>query len=418
MKKVLLLGAGYANMKLLTSINKEIFSQVQWTLINNTPYHYKTIALHDVASGKHNRSVLFPLKDVLDRRIEIIEDYVERIESHTVIAKNGSYEYDYLIVGLGFSSDSFGIPGVVQYTQSITSYNSAREIQDKITQALQRYLQSKEINDLSFVVCGGGFTGIEFVGSLAQELKKQCRSIGIDFSLVKIYCIEAMPKILPMFSENLMHVALQKLTELGVSVLMGSKILECRQGCVVVEQNGKQNEIFANTIIWTAGVKGNEVIANSPFFESARSKVAVDEWLQPTKLNFTQQDSHTQEILESIPKLHNIFIIGDCAAVKDEKTGRFYPPTAQISAKQGEYVGQLLETLFHAQKTNQEIQKDSLPKFEFEARGSICSIGQGYAVGVVNNKEIKGFSANCLKWLIESQWGFALNGLGGVFRAD
>lgn len=403
MKKVLLLGAGYGNMALLTTINKDLFSQAEFTLINNNPYHYKTIALHDVASGKHDRSVLFQLKDILDDRINIIQDTIISIDSAKVQGKNDSYEYNYLVVGLGFSSDSFGIPGVGIYTQSITSYESAKDIYKNIEERLQTYLKDKDSNNLAFIVCGGGFTGIEFAGSLAQEVKKQCDNRGIDFNLVKIYCIEAMPKILPMFSENLMHLALRRLRELGVAVLTDSKILECKMGSVVIEKAGQQETINANSIIWTAGVKGNEVIANSRFFKSGRSKVEVDAWLQP----INQEN-----------KMDNIFIIGDCSALKDETTGRFYPPTAQLAQQQGEYLAQSLETLLYAAQKQESLQHDVIPRFEFQMRGSICSIGAGYAIGIAGTKEVQGFVANALKWLVESKWSYKIGGFQSVFKED
>ena len=403
MKKVLLLGAGYGNMALLTTINKDLFSQAEFTLINNTPYHYKTIALHDVASGKHDRSVLFPLQEILDDRINIIQDTIVSIDSEKVQGKNTSYEYDYLVVGLGFSSDSFGIPGVGVYTQSITSYESAKNIYKNIEEKLQMYLKDKDSNNLAFIVCGGGFTGIEFAGSLAQEVKKQCDDRGIDFNLVKIYCIEAMPRILPMFSENLMQLGLRRLRELGVIVLTDSKILECKMGGVVIEKGGKQETIQANSIIWTAGVKGNEVIANSSFFKSGRSKVEVSAWLQP----INQENN-----------MDNIFVIGDCSALKDEQTGRFYPPTAQLSQQQGEYLAQTLETLLYAAQKQENLQRDLIPQFKFQLRGSVCSIGSGYAIGTAGTKEVQGFVANMLKWFIESKWNYKLGGFQLVFKSD
>ena len=403
MTKVLLLGAGYGNMALLTTINKDLFSQAEFTLINNTPYHYKTIALHDVASGKHDRSVLFPLQEILDDRINIIQDTIVSIDSEKVQGKNASYEYDYLVVGLGFSSDSFGIPGVGVYTQSITSYESAKNIYKNIEEKLQMYLKDKDSNNLAFIVCGGGFTGIEFAGSLAQEVKKQCDDRGIDFNLVKIYCIEAMPRILPMFSENLMQLGLRRLRELGVIVLTDSKILECKMGGVVIEKGGKQETIQANSIIWTAGVKGNEVIANSSFFKSGRSKVEVSAWLQP----INQENN-----------MDNIFVIGDCSALKDEQTGRFYPPTAQLSQQQGEYLAQTLETLLYAAQKQENLQRDLIPQFKFQLRGSVCSIGSGYAIGMAGTKEVQGFVANMLKWFIESKWNYKLGGFQSVFKSD
>lgn len=403
MKKVLILGAGYGNIALLTNINKDVFSQAEFTLINNTPYHYQTIGLHDVASGKHDKSVLFPLQEILDERVKFLQDSVVSIDSKSVTCINAEYEYDYLIVGLGFSADSFGIPGVGVYTQSITSYNSAKNIHKSIEEKLQAYINDKDPKNLSFIVCGGGFTGIEFAGSLAQEVKKQCETRGINFNLVKIYCIEAMPKILPMFSENLMQLGVKRLRELGVTILTNSKILECKMGSVVIEKDGEQEEILANTIIWTAGVKGNEVIANSSFFKSGRSKVEVDSYLQPIN----------QENI-----MNNIFVLGDCAALKDEATNRFYPPTAQLAQQQGEYLAQILEIYLYAEQKGETLQKDLIPKFEFIMRGSVCSIGTGYAIGVIGTKEVSGYIGNITKWFIESKWNYKIGGFSAIFKDD
>lgn len=399
MKKILLLGAGYGNMALLTNINKDLFSRADFTLVNDTPYHYKTISLHDVASGKHNRSVLFPLKDSIDSRVNIIQDSILSIDSENVQGKLASYKYDYLVVGLGFSSDSFGIPGVFSHTQSITSYDSARSIQRNVEDKINSYLQDKDSNNLAFIVCGGGFTGIEFAGSLAQEVKKHCKVCGIEFSLVKIYCIEAMPRILPMFSENLMELGLKRLRDLGVTVLTDSKILECKDDGVVIEKGGNQEMIRANSIIWTAGVKGNEVIENSSFFKSGRSKVEINEWLKP----INQENN-----------MDKIFVLGDCSALKDEQTGRFYPPTAQLAQQQGEYLAQVLETLLSTQKP-ETLQS---PKFQFQLRGSICSIGSGYAIGSVGTREIHGCVANAIKWAVESKWNYKISGLSSLLKED
>ncbi|STQ86472.1 NAD(P)/FAD-dependent oxidoreductase [Helicobacter muridarum] len=402
MKKILLLGAGYANIGLLKKINPFVFSQAQWHLVNNTPYHYKTIALHDVASGKHDRSVLFSIRDSIPAGVSISEDTITHIDGKAAYGKQ-TYEYDYLVIGLGFSSDNFGIKGVTEYTKSITSYDSAKIIAQDILARLQSYLQTRDKSDLAFVVCGGGFTGIEFVGSLAQEVNKKCEELGIDYNEVKIYCIEAMPKILPMFNDNLMQLGLERLRDLGVEVLTSSKILECKEGAVVIEQGNEKNEVRANTIIWTAGVKGNEVIANSTFFKSGRSKVEVNEHLQAIG-----QESD----------MSNIFIIGDCAALKDPSSGRFYPPTAQIAKKQGEYLAGILESILQSEASGNKVDVNSLPSFSFSPEGSICSIGGGYAIGVIGNKEIKGTAANIAKWLVESAWSYRLGGLSGVFKPD
>lgn len=413
MKKILLLGAGYANMSLLTRLDEKTLSKAEWILISKEPYHYKSICLHDVASGKHDKSVLFNLDSVLNKKITIIQDEITQIQSNLVKGLKSSYEYDYLIVGLGFASDDFGIKGVKEYAKSITSYKSAREIYASIHSKLEEYKQHNDEANLSFAVCGGGFSGIEFAGSLAQELQKKCFDFGIDFRNVKIYCIEAAPNILPMFSDSLKQASIKKLESLGVQVLSNSKILECKQDAVIISKNAQESEIKANTIIWTAGVRGNPVIENSPIFVSARSRVEVDEFLRPKSLN--------------APNINNIFVIGDCSSVRDEKSDRFFPPTAQISREQGKYLAQSLQILLKkkVQKALDSSQAlDSLAfrasphnpfgskivPFRFTPKGSICSIGEGYAVGALGSFEIKGLPASILKNIVESLWNWQLKG--------
>lgn len=386
MKKILLLGAGYANMSLLSSLHKTFFKKAEFTLITQKPYHYKTIALHDVATGKHNEDILFKLDEIVAKDVKIIEDKVTSIEEKKVHTQKGEYEYDYLVVGLGFMSNDFGVKGVSEYSLSISSYDDALKIKEHIESKINSYKNSGDELDLSFIICGGGFTGIELVSSLAEELAQKLEAD--DFAKVKIYCIEALPNILTMFSPNLMQIGLEKLTQMGVQVLCNSKILECKENSIIIEKEGEQSEIKAHTIIWTAGVKGNPVIAASPLFESANNKVVVNNKLQA-------------------PNLKHIFIAGDCAALKDEKTGRFFPPTAQIAREQGKYLARVFEQIL----INDGLYDESVsPDFHFSPKGSLCSLGDHFALGVVAGKEMSGKMASHLKKIVEALWVNQLQG--------
>lgn len=463
--KILLLGAGYANMSLLTRLDEKTLSKAQFSIITKEPYHYKSICLHDVASGKHDKSVLFNVDSTLDSKINVIQDEITSIESSIVKGAKSSYEYDYLVVGLGFGSDDFGIKGVREYAKSITSYSSAREIYALILSKLEG-LREKDDDEakLSFAVCGGGFSGIEFAGSLAEEVAKKCSEFGIDFGNIKIYCIEAAPKILPMFSDSLQRAGLDKLESLGVQVLTSSKILECKAHSIIIEKEATQSEIDADVIIWTAGVKGNPVIESSPLFSStilARSRVEVDEFLRPKCLESTKpqeqnaqksaeqstdkvlQDSQEQNLaqsqndtkiqsnqtssqattLEDISQdlstqssvLENVFVLGDCASFRNEPSERFFPPTAQLAREQGKYLAQVFQILLK-KKTQKKLAQNKSPygkkilPFRFTPKGSICSIGESYALGALGSFEIKGRLASVLKKIIESLWNLQLKG--------
>lgn len=391
MKKIVLLGAGYASLSLLTRLGNKELSKASWTLINKDDYHYKSICLHDVASGKHNEEVKFSLSK-LNSKISVLKDEVVQILPNKVICKGGEVEYDYLVVGLGFESDDFGVKGVKENALAITNFSTARDIFASILARLEAFKASGDENELSFAVCGGGFTGIEFVGSLAQELKKHCAKMGIEFGKVKLYCIEAMDKILPMYSAKMQAQGLRRLGELGVSVLTGAKILQCKKGAVVVEQNGEQREIAAKTIVWTAGVKGSSVVANSPMFASVRNKVAVDTNLFANALNSNEE------------RRENIFIAGDCSAVLNPAINRPFPPTAQLAREQGKYLAEVFRQIIRGKTQGFE-------PFSFTSKGSICSIGEGYAIAGLGKVEFSGWAASKLKAVIESLWDLQLRGI-------
>lgn len=403
MKKILLLGAGYANMSLLTRLDSASLKKAQWTLVTKEPYHYKSITLHDVASGKIDKRALFDLENIKERGVCVVCDEITSIEANIARGKNANYEYDYLSVGLGFDSDDFGIKGVKQYAKAITSYKSAQRLRCAIEAKLAQCKDSSD--DISFVVCGGGFSGIEFVSSLAEELQKKCTEYNINFARIKIACIEAMPNILPMFNAKLQNLAVKKLEALGVAVMSGSKILECKESAIVIEQGGEKRELGADIIIWTAGVRGNSVIENSHIFNSTRSKVEVDRFLHPLQLNAQNLGGDSQNLANMAQNLaQNIFIMGDCAAFKDEKSGRFFPPTAQIAREQGKYLAKVFKILLNNPQ-------GKIPPFIFTPKGSICSLGESYALGNLGIFEIKGKSASALKKIVESLWDLQLKGI-------
>lgn len=410
MKRVLLLGAGYANLSLLKSL--PFLQDVKITLISNNAYHYASVLLHEVAAGSRNRSVLFNLKDILDSSVEFIEDEVKEIKEKSVVCKNGEYEYDFLSIGLGFHGDDFGIKGVKEFTLPLNSYKDAIFIREKIYSALETYKETKDSTYLNFVVCGGGFSGSELVASLSREIPKACNKLKIDSSKLNIYCIEAMNNILPMFPDNLIDSGSRYLKKHKVKILVNHKIVEIKDSEVLVQENENIKTLYARTIIWTAGVKGNSVIENSPFLTNnmkiSRSKIEVDSCLHPKSL---ESNTDSSEDIES--KFENIFVLGDCAALIDENTNKFYAPTAQLAESQGEYATKALCALLDNDEYNSG--------FVYHSAGIFCSLGKSYGLGISSKKgavgrTFEGFLALSIKRFIEFKWKFKLIGISAFFK--
>lgn len=389
MKKVLVLGGGYASMAFLKNLSQSTLSQAEFTLISQTPSHYMSVLLHECVS--ENKNISLPFSEILPSNVRFVCDCVREIKKGVVICDKESYEYDSLVVGLGFASDDFGIKGIKEYAHPMVNATNCQELHTLI----HKKLQDKTTQNLSFVVCGGGFSGIELIASLAEELPHLCQKYNLDSETIKLTCIEAMPQVLPMFPSTLTEKAVAYLKAQGVQVEVGAKILEVKEKGVLVEQNSEQRVIDSDLTFWSAGVKGNEVIAASSFFTSGRSKVEVNTFLQP--INQENQEA-----------MAHVFIIGDCAALKDPQSGRFYPPTAQMAQKQGEYLAQIFHHALQGEAITQE--------FSFTSRGTICSLGSKYAIGLVGEKQFDGKMAIWIKRYIEFKWVAKLKGfVGAIF---
>jgi len=273
-----------------------------------------------------------------------------------------------VVVALGFESETFGIAGAATHALEMVDIPSAKKVQDHIVAKMKQYGQQKEENLLKIVVCGAGFTGIELVGALAENKATFAQTAGVEVEKIEIYCVEAMDTILPMFNEGLQDYCKKELNKLGIHLLLSSPIKTIEVGCVFYGDNQK---LEAGTIIWTAGVSGSHVIADSGF-EQRRGRVMVNPDL-------------------TAPGYENVYIIGDVAAVMDEKSKRPYPTTAQISLKTGEVA---------ARNITFQLRNKPTQAFHFKSLGSGASIGNTDALGLVGNMAVKGYPASFVKKMI------------------
>ena len=170
-KKILVLGAGYAGLSTVTKLQKLLSVQdADITLINKNEYHYESTWLHETAAGSMNwEDGVYPIAKVLDNmKVRFVPAEVTKInrDEKTVETTQGTFDFDTLVVSLGFESESFGIEGMDDYAETIVNPQTAVRARETIEKNFINYKTSKDKNDLSILVGGAGFTGVEFLGEL------------------------------------------------------------------------------------------------------------------------------------------------------------------------------------------------------------------------------------------------------------
>ncbi|WP_152642850.1 NAD(P)/FAD-dependent oxidoreductase [Bacillus alveayuensis] len=393
--KVVILGAGYGGLMTATRLQKMVsVNEADITLVNKHDYHYETTWLHEASAGTlHHDRCRYQIKDVIDTsRVNFVQDTVKLIkkDEKKVILENGELEYDYLVIALGAHPETFGIQGLKEYAFTISNINSARQIREHIEYQFATY-NTEEVKDdtrLTIVVGGAGFTGIEFLGELANRVPELCREYDIDHKKVRIICVEAAPTALPGFDPELVEYAVEHLQRKGVEFKIGTMIKECTENGIVVAKDDKTEEIKAGTVIWAAGVRGNSIVEESGF-EAMRGRVKVEKDLRA-------------------PGHEDVFIVGDCSLIINEETDRPYPPTAQIAMQQGEVCAKNLAALIRGQ--------GELVEFKPDIKGTVASLGEDDAVGVVFGKKLVGSKASFMKKMIDNRALYMVGGASLVMK--
>ncbi|MFF2092109.1 NAD(P)/FAD-dependent oxidoreductase [Paenibacillus sp. NPDC058174] len=385
-KQILILGGGYGGLLSALTARKHFSAdEAKITLVNRVPYHQIVTELHRLAvSGLDEKNVALPLSKLLkDKSIELIIDNVESIDpekKQVRLLASGNLGYDKLVVALGGETAFFGIPGLEENSMTLKSVEEAKKVSAHIQARLDAYAKSKDAKDATIVVGGGGLTGIELIGEIADMLPKWCEAKGVDRNEIKLYNIEAGPSILAGFPAELVERAKASLENRGVTLIMGVAVTEV-QGTKVLLKDG--NAIDTNTFVWTGGVTGNPVVANCGI-EVNRGRATVNEFLQST--------SHA-----------DVFLAGDNAVVFGAE-GRPFPPSAQIAWQMGEAIGYNLYA---------EHKGLPLKTFEFVNSGVLASLGRKDAIGTVGASQLRlrGLTASLMKEASNVRYLSHVNGL-------
>ncbi|WP_059173601.1 NAD(P)/FAD-dependent oxidoreductase [Bacillus sp. FJAT-27445] len=394
--KIVILGAGYGGLVTAVRLQKMVgVNEAEIVLVNKNDYHYETTWLHEASAGTlHHDRVRYDIDTVIDRhKVEFVQGTVIEVnkEEKKVVLEKGELAYDYLVIALGAEPETFGIKGLKEFAFGITNVNSARQMREHIEYQFATYNIEEEKKDerLTIVVGGAGFTGIEFLGELANRIPELCQEYDVDFNKVRIICVEAAPTVLPGFDPELVNYAVAALERKGVEFMIGTAIKECTpQGIIVGKGENEVMEIKAETVVWAAGVRGHSVIEKSGF-EAMRGRVKVQPDLR-------------------VPGFNDIFIIGDCSLIINEEINRPFPPTAQIAIQQGEVAARNLVALIRG--------KEELETFVPDIKGTVCSLGEDDAIGVVYGKKLTGGKASFMKKVIDNRSLYLVGGAGLVLK--
>lgn len=380
--QVVIVGGGFGGLYAAKALAK---AAVNVTLIDQRNFHLFQPLLYQVATGTLSPAdISSPLRSVLSKskNTKVLLGTVNDIdpEAQKVLVGNEAIPYDTLIVATGAKHSYFGKDNWEEFAPGLKTVEDAIEMRRRIFTAFEA--AEKETDPvkrrawLTFVIVGGGPTGVELAGAIAelayQTLTEDFRNI--DTSEARILLLEGMDRILPPFAPELSQAAAASLTELGVIVQTKTLVTNIQDDLVSMKQGDEVKEIYSKTILWAAGVKASpmgKVLAQRTGAELDRAgRVIVESDL-------------------SIKGYSHIFVVGDLANFSHQN-GKPLPGVAPVAKQEGEYVAALIQ---------QRLQDKILPPFNYIDRGSLAMIGQNSAVVDLGFIKLTGFFA-WLFWLV------------------
>ncbi|KGR82595.1 NAD(P)/FAD-dependent oxidoreductase [Lysinibacillus odysseyi] len=387
---ILVLGAGYGGLTTVVNLQKMVSAdEAEIILINKNDYHYETTWLHEVGAGTISPDkARYPISSVINHNVRFVQATVENLDVNTkkVETSAGEFTYDYLVIGLGFEGETFGIKGLKEYALSLTNINTARQVREHIEYQFASWSldEVKDDSKLTIIVGGAGFTGIEFLGELGNRIPELCKEFDIPQEKVRVLCVEAAPMVLPGFDPQLVEYAKTQLSKKGIEFSIGTPLVEATPEGVKIKKGEDEFEfVKAGTVVWAAGVRGNSLIETSGI-ESNRARIAV------------RKDMRA-------PGFDDVFVVGDCAFLLNEEAGRPYPPTAQIAMQQAVNIAKNIKHLMKGEDTE---------TFVYDDKGAVCSLGHDDAIGNAMGRKFTGKTASALKKVVDDRALFLVGGVG------
>ena len=295
MKKVVIVGAGYAGILTAKKLAKKVKKQgnVEITIIDRNPFHTMLTELHEVAAGRVDEdSIKISLKKVFARRnVNVKLDTVNEIDFNekVVIGEEASYEYDYLVISSGSRPNSFGVPGVEEHTFKLWSYDDAVVLKERILNMFRKAAAEKNTEErrrlLTFYIIGAGFTGVEMIGELAEYVPFLCENFEIHPDEVTMVIVDSLSRPIPNLPEKLSDKVTRRLNKMGVQLIMNACVTKVTEDSIELMSNGEAAQKTVGTVIWVAGIFSSAIAQSAAdSLEKQRGgRIPVDQYLRSTK---------------------------------------------------------------------------------------------------------------------------------------
>ncbi|MCK3682959.1 NAD(P)/FAD-dependent oxidoreductase [Maribellus sp. YY47] len=371
--RVVIIGAGFAGLRLARKLYKQNFQVV---LFDRNNYHQFQPLFYQVAtSGLEPSSISFPLRKVFQNVknvfIRVAEVNKIRTEEKMLETSLGTVMYDYLVIATGATTNFFGMQSFAKNSLPMKSVSEALFLRNTILSNFEKAVTLSDEEErkrmLNVVVVGGGPTGVEVCGALAEMknfvLPKDYPEM--DFRQMTITLVEASHQLLNGMSAKAGEKAFNYLAELGVEVKLEHKVLNYDGKQVDLED---KESFQANTLIWAAGVKGQMPEGINPDLIVRGNRIKVND--------FNQVDD-----------ADDIFAIGDIAYMETEAYPNGHPQVAQVALQQASLLAQNLVNLHN---------KTELTGFRYHDKGSMATVGRNRAVVDLPKLRFSGFVA----WMV------------------
>ncbi len=355
-KHIIILGAGFAGLQLARRINSRYYDV---TLIDQYNFHQFQPLFYQVATGRlEPSSISFPLRKVFQgkQHIHVRTTPVLNIDtvSKTVLTGAGNFGYDYLVIATGCTTNYFGNKQIEQFAFPMKSTSEAIAIRNQILLNFEKALSAtpeEKRSLMNIVVVGGGPTGVELSGSLA-ELKRHILPRDypdMDFSGLHIYLLEAGPATLGPMSPVSQQRSKAYLESMGVQVRLNTQVKDYDGNTIAL---GDGSTIAARTLIWAAGVTGNVPVGVPDALLARGNRIRTD-------------------VFNRMEGYEDVFVIGDIAYMETPEFPRGHPQLANVAIAQARNLVQHFNRLY-AQKT--------LQPFVYKSPGTMATVGKRKAV--------------------------------------
>jgi NADH dehydrogenase len=363
--KVVILGGGFGGL----AAARALYKSAEVTVVDRHNFQTFLPLLYQVSTaGLAADHVAYPIRGAL-RKTDIkfrmgSPISVDHKNNEVKLDSSEVLKFDHLIVALGSVTADFGIPGVNEHTLGMKTVHEALTIRAEIMRRFEDLCRFEDDTKLSISVIGGGPTGVEMAGAIAELIRGPLKSDQADAAAhIQVSLIEAGPRLLPPFAPSLSERTKKDLEKLGVKVLLNTAVKAIEHRKIILKDDSVIN---SEITIWAAGVKGSDAMAQLSLPTNG-NRVAVEPTMQ-------------------VSNYPNIWALGDIAGALG-KDGRPLPMVAPVAIQQGKFIAKQIARL---------VANKPLANFKYLDKGSMATIGRNKAIVQVRGVKIAGPIA----WLI------------------